>query len=88
MVLILRLNINTNHIVMYIRRSFFRIKLKINILMLGLLVLSTHNGMAEVKQASTPLKNGIFRENIRSVQFFREGWDFSQPVLELGADQR
>ncbi|MCX6237881.1 MAG: DUF5103 domain-containing protein [Bacteroidia bacterium] len=37
---------------------------------------------------ATPLMNGIYRENIRSVQFFREGWDFSQPVLELGTDQR
>jgi hypothetical protein len=37
---------------------------------------------------TTPLMNGIYRENIRSVQFFREGWDFSQPVLELGTDQR
>lgn len=37
---------------------------------------------------TTPLMNGIYRENIRSVQFFREGWDFSQPLIELGSDQR
>lgn len=36
----------------------------------------------------TPMVNGIYHENIRSVQFAREGWGFSQPILELGADQR
>jgi len=35
-----------------------------------------------------PLGNCIFRQNIRTVQFFREGWEFSLPVLELGTDQR
>jgi len=73
---------------MSIRISFFHIRLKIYISTLVLYVLSSINGMAAAKEASTPLKNGIFREDIRSVQFFREGWDFSQPVLELGADQR
>ena len=45
-------------------------------------------GQASLYGASTPLVDGIYRENIRSVQFFREGWDFSQPVIELGSDQR
>jgi len=35
-----------------------------------------------------PLGNGVLRKNIRTVQFFREGWEFSLPVLELGTDQR
>ncbi len=39
-------------------------------------------------EKATPMINGIYSENIRSVQFAREGWDFSQPILELGADQR
>ncbi len=37
---------------------------------------------------SKPLTNGIYRENIRTVQFFRKGWEFSQPVLEFGTDQQ
>ena len=35
-----------------------------------------------------PMENGIFRDNIRTVQFFRQGWEFSLPVIELGTDQR
>jgi len=35
-----------------------------------------------------PWGNGIFRKEIRTVLFFREGWEFSLPVLELGTDQR
>ena len=54
----------------------------------SLLIFLAVNGLAFPQSAAMPLKNGIYRENIRSVQFFREGWDFSQPVLELGADQR
>jgi len=34
-----------------------------------------------------PLTNCIYRENIHTVEFFREGWEFSHPVLELGSDQ-
>ena len=35
-----------------------------------------------------PMTNGISRDNIRTVQFFRQGWEFSLPVIELGTDQR
>ena len=35
-----------------------------------------------------PMGNGVFRKEIRTVEFFREGWEFSLPVLELGTDQR
>jgi len=42
------------------------------------------SSFASSRDLPPALKNGIYRENIRSVQFFREGWDFSQPVIELG----
>jgi len=41
--------------------------------------------LASSKVVVMPLMNGVYRENIHSVQFFREGWDFSQPIIELGA---
>ena len=66
---------------------FFRMKLQF--LILGLLIFLSINGLASSKVVVMPLMNGIYRENIHSVQFFREGWDFSQPIIELGAaDQR
>ena len=66
---------------------FFRMKLRF--LILGLLIFLSVNGLASSKVVVMPLMNGIYRENIHSVQFFREGWDFSQPIVELGAaDQR
>lgn len=65
------------------------IKLKIRFFVPTLLIFLSVNGFASSRIAATPLNNGIYRENIRSVQFFREGWDFSQPMVELGAaDQR
>jgi hypothetical protein len=66
---------------------FFRMKLQF--LFLGLLIFLSINGLASSKVVVMPLMNGVYRENIHSVQFFREGWDFSQPIIELGAaDQR
>jgi len=66
---------------------FFRMKLRF--LILGLLIFLSVNGLASSKVVVMPLMNGVYRENIHSVQFFREGWDFSQPIVELGAaDQR
>lgn len=35
-----------------------------------------------------PLNNSIGSENIHSVHLFREGWEFSQPYIVLGTDQR
>ena len=70
------------------KNLIFLIKMKINIFIFAFFILASISEVAAVNVASGSLKNGIFRENIRSVQFFREGWDFSQPVLELGADQR
>lgn len=66
----------------------FLIKMKINLFIFTVFILTSINEVEAVNAASGPLKNSIFNENIRSVQFVREGWDFSQPVLELGADQR
>ncbi len=36
----------------------------------------------------TPMTNTVYRENIHTVEFFRKGWEFSQPVLDLGTDQQ
>ncbi|HEY3388827.1 MAG TPA: DUF5103 domain-containing protein [Prolixibacteraceae bacterium] len=66
----------------------FLIKLKINILITILLILASNNDFAAARGTTPTLRNGIYRENIHSVQFFREGWDFSQPVIDLGTDQR
>jgi len=66
----------------------FLIKMKINLFIFTVFILTSINEVEAVNAASGPLKNSIFNENIRSVQFVREGWDFSQPVLELGANQR
>ena len=64
-------------------------KLRIQLFIPAILIFVSINGFASSRIAATPLNNGIYRENIRSVQFFREGWDFSQPMVELGAtDQR
>jgi len=73
---------------MSLKNLLFFIKLKINVFIFAFFILVSINEVAAVNVASGPLKNGIYLENIRSVQFVREGWDFSQPVLELGADQR
>lgn len=73
---------------MYTKRSFFHIKLRINILIALLFILPAIKCIASDKTEAKQMVNGIYRENIRSVQFYREGWDFSQPVIELGADQR
>jgi len=70
------------------KNLFFHIKMKINVFIFAFFILTSINEVTAVNVASGPLKNSIYRENIRSVQFVREGWDFSQPVLELGADQR
>jgi len=70
------------------KNLFFLIKMKINVFIFAFFILTSINEVTAVNVASGPLKNSIYRENIRSVQFVRESWDFSQPVLELGADQR
>ena len=54
----------------------------LTILYLGMII------QLSARDISQSLMNAINRENIRTVQFFREGWDFSQPILELGTDQR
>ena len=74
---------------MLIRYNMIFFRMKLQFLILGLLIFLSVNGLASSKVVVMPLMNGIYRENIHSVQFFREGWDFSQPIIELGAaDQR
>ncbi len=34
-----------------------------------------------------PLTDAIYRDNIKTVLFFREGWEFSLPILEMGSTQ-
>jgi hypothetical protein len=36
--------------------------------------------------AAIPLEEGVFRENIKTVQIFRSGWKLSYPVIELNGD--
>jgi hypothetical protein len=33
-------------------------------------------------------RNHIFKESIRTVQFFRKGWEFSHPVIRLNSEQQ
>lgn len=40
------------------------------------------------RETEKPLTDEIYRDNIHSVKFFREGWDFSLPILELRSNQR
>jgi len=61
--------------------------MKNSILISMLLIMLSMYCFASSPEKALPLTNGIYRENIHTVQFFRKGWDFSQPVLELGADQ-
>jgi len=70
------------------KNLFFLIAMKIIAFIFSFFILTSINDVTAVNVASGPLQNGIFRVNIRSVQFVREGWDFSQPVLDLGKDQR
>jgi hypothetical protein len=59
-----------------------------SIFILAITVLTTIAGHAAPKNAVTPLVNGIYKENIRTVQIFREGWEFSTPLIELAGNQR
>jgi len=72
---------------MYTKRNFFHQGLSyfLTAILFNLLLFPV---MGSDKQESKPMINGIYRENIHTVQFFRAGWDFSQPVIELGSDQR
>ena len=68
--------------------SLFCFRLKKFVLTCILLISATFIGVAISKGGATPLVNGIYRENIHTVQFFREGWEFSLPVVDLGSNQR
>ena len=60
-------------------------------MVIPLVLFSVVNGSclaASLKGKEVPLTNAVNSKNIHTVQFFREGWDFSQPVYELGTDQR
>lgn len=70
------------------RNSLLHNKLKFYVFAAFLVVLPTIKNSAFPKVNATTLMNGVYRENIRTVQFFREGWEFAQPVIELGTDQR
>ncbi len=73
---------------MSVRNELFYFSLKKFIFLGTLLIAVAMGGKALAKGGVSPMTNGIYRENIRSVQFFREGWEFSQPVIDLGSDQR
>jgi hypothetical protein len=62
-------------------------KLTIFNLLILILLCSGFNPLA-AKEKEKPLTDGIYRDNIKTVRFFREGWEFSLPILELGSNQR
>jgi hypothetical protein len=70
------------------KSGLFNLRLKKIVFLGAFLIFATLGAKAIFKGGAIPLVNGIFRENIRTVQFFREGWEFSQPVIELKSDQR
>jgi hypothetical protein len=70
------------------KKSLLHNKLKLSVFVVFLVVLPTIKMTASPKVIAKTLMNGVYRENIRTVQFFREGWEFAQPVIELGTDQR
>lgn len=70
------------------RLGFLPVKMEIGAFIAVFLIFVVIEGMGSSKGAEVPMVNGIYRQNIRSVQFFRVGWDFSQPVVDLGTDQR
>ena len=53
-----------------------------------LIALSSATFQASAREKEKPLNNAVYRDNIHTVRFFREGWEFSQPILELGTNQR
>ena len=72
-------------------KTFTAIKMnnyKIIFFVFALVVFQMISFEAFPQGGSGPLKNGIFLENIHTVQFFRKGWEFSLPVIELGSDQQ
>jgi hypothetical protein len=53
-----------------------------------ILILGFFTFPVAAKDKQKPLTDAIYRDNIKTVRFFREGWDFSLPILELGGNQR
>ena len=68
--------------------GLLRSKFKIFTFLTILLVLPVTCVFALRGNGSAPLVNGVYSESIRTVQFFRKGWEFSMPVIELGQDQQ
>jgi hypothetical protein len=70
------------------KTALFLLKLRIYLVIVVIMILLSFKAFASTKGSVTPLVNHVYRENIRTVQFVREGWDFSMPEIELGSDQR
>jgi len=51
------------------------------------LSLMTLAPQVNARETEKPAANAIYKESIHSVRFYRQGWEFSMPVLELGSDQ-
>ncbi len=65
-----------------------RFSFRISALSAALLFIPLFAAFALPKNDSTPMTNAVYRDNIRTVEFFRKGWEFSQPVYDLGTDQQ
>jgi hypothetical protein len=66
--------------------SFPSFTLKVFIYLLFVLDFAVFTASAREKEK--PLTDAIYSDNIKTVKFYREGWDFSLPILELGSNQR
>ena len=53
-----------------------------------LFLLGTTGITVSAREKEKPLSDAVYQDNIHTVKFFREGWDFSLPILELGSNQR
>jgi hypothetical protein len=62
--------------------------LKVGVLLFTFFIVHPITVKSSTITAEKPAGNAIYRDNIRTVMFFREGWEFSLPVFELGSDQR
>ena len=73
---------------MPIDQKYFNSSILVKALICLLFVLGSARIPVSAREKEKPLANAVYRDNIHTVRFFREGWDFSLPILELGSNQR
>ncbi len=60
----------------------------LNIVFLITVIFSFSTSPVEAREREKPLNDSIYQDNIKTVEFFREGWNFSLPILEMGSNER